>query len=99
MATGDKKYAAKIYGLNGSSLKMNIPNGAIRSAPEFSDRINGGMGECILDFVTPFDDFDEGVKSHMNLCWIFGFLMMIIRTEDGPTAASLKNMSPTSTER
>jgi hypothetical protein len=58
----DRRYLAKILGRDGSTLKLNVPHSAMREPPVFSDRIDGGMGECILDYVVPFDNFDEGVK-------------------------------------
>lgn len=60
-ALEEKKYLVKIYDRDGSSLVLNIPHEKIRGLPTFSDRINGGMGECIIDYVVPFDDFGEGV--------------------------------------
>jgi hypothetical protein len=59
-AMEDKKFLAKIYARNGSTISLNIPHEKIRNLPTFSDRINGGMGECVIDYVVPFDDFGEG---------------------------------------
>lgn len=60
MPQENKKFLAKIYGRNGSTIKLNIPHEKIRGLPVFSDRINGGMGEATIDYVVPFDDFGEG---------------------------------------
>lgn len=60
MAQENKKFLAKIFDRDGETLKMNIPNEKIRKIPTFSSRINGGLGECTIDFDSPFDDFSEG---------------------------------------
>jgi hypothetical protein len=73
-ALENKKYLVKIYGRNGSSLVLNIPHEKIRGLPTFSDRINGGMGECIIDYVVPFDDFGEGVDiDHQFVLDLYAF--------------------------
>ena len=62
METEQKKYLARIFDRDGSTLKFSIPNGKIRTPPVFSDRINAGMGECTIDYIIPFDDFSEGIN-------------------------------------
>lgn len=55
-----KKYVVKILAKNGTDILKNIPHGSIRSAPTFPSRINGGLGECVIDYKAPFDNFGEG---------------------------------------
>lgn len=55
-----KKYLVKILDKDGSTLLKNIPHGSIRAAPTFPARMNGGLGECVIDYKTPFDVFGEG---------------------------------------
>lgn len=55
-----KRYVVKILGKNGTDFKKNIPHGSIRNVPTFPSRINGGLGECVIDYKAPFDDFGEG---------------------------------------
>lgn len=55
-----KKYVVKIFDRDGVTLKKSIPHRKIRTAPTFPSRINGGLGECIIDYITPFDVFGEG---------------------------------------
>jgi hypothetical protein len=63
MPQENKKYLAKIYGRDGGpTIKINVPHSLIREHPTYSDRINGGQGECTLDYAVPFDAFDEGTK-------------------------------------
>lgn len=54
------KYLAKLYQRDGTTLTKNIPHDMLRSFPTWSDRINGGQGECTIDYAIPFDDFGEG---------------------------------------
>lgn len=58
----EKRYLAKIYERDGSTLALNIPKAKMRDNPTFTDRINGGMGEVQIDYIVPFDDFEEGTK-------------------------------------
>lgn len=70
----EKRYLAKIYERDGSTLALNIPKAKMRDNPTFTDRINGGMGELEIDYIVPFDDFEEGTKiDHQFILdlWVF----------------------------
>jgi hypothetical protein len=60
MPQQDKRYLAKLFKRDGASTPLNIPHDSMRGMPVFTDRINGGMGECVIDYIAPFDDFGEG---------------------------------------
>lgn len=74
-----KQYIAKIYAPDGTTLRRaftterptdNLPH--LKNDPNFSSRINGGFGECVLDLKLPFDDFDEGTTiDFMNVVKIY----------------------------
>ena len=63
-----KTYLAKVYGQDGTTLRTTLttekPESGtgmhLKSVPTFSARINGGLGECVLDVKAPFDSFSEG---------------------------------------
>ncbi len=61
MEGSSKRYLAKILERNGSDIALSIPNSRIRVFPVFSDRMNGGQGECVIAYNAPFDDFGEGI--------------------------------------
>ena len=70
----EKRYLEKIYQRNGTTLTLNIPHNALRSFPTWSDRINGGMGECTIDYAIPFDDFGEGtIIDHQFILDVYVF--------------------------
>jgi hypothetical protein len=62
-----KKYLAKVYDQDGSTpLKTLVfertADGSmhVKNEPHFNAKMNGGLGELILDLKTPFDSFEEG---------------------------------------
>lgn len=70
----EKRLLAKIYQRDGTTLALNIPKNKMRDVPTFPDRINAGMGECVIDYIAPFDDFGEGTKiDHQFILdlWVF----------------------------
>src|SRR5207248_3002610 len=59
-----KQWTCKVYGQDGTTIKLNIPPSNLASKPSFRSRINNGQGECVLDLVGSgfkFDSFGEGV--------------------------------------
>src|SRR4051794_38795780 len=73
-------FNVKVYDQDGSSLLLNLtterPDDAtamfLKNTPAFSNRINGGQGECVLDVKAPFDDFSEGTSiDFMNVVKIY----------------------------
>ncbi len=66
-----KKYAVKIYSINGTYIKTLNPKKEMVDI-RFTSRINGGQGQCILEVALPFDNFDEGVSiAHTNIVKIY----------------------------
>lgn len=57
-----KHFACQIFDQDGTTFRKNIPAGLLKSPPTFNARINGGLGECVLDLNLPFDDFSEGLE-------------------------------------
>lgn len=62
-----KKYFAKVYAKDGMTIRKIIPfemplDGSMhaKSQPEFSSKMNGGLGELVIDLKAPFDNFLEG---------------------------------------
>jgi hypothetical protein len=65
-----KTYLAKVYDQGGTFRKVftcdAAPGGraglqsTLKTVPTFSARINGGLGECVLELKARFDDFSEG---------------------------------------
>lgn len=66
-----KTYLAKFFDQDGATLRRVFtcdrsddgsisPMSSLKSVPTFSARMNGGLGECILDLRARFDDFEEG---------------------------------------
>lgn len=65
-----KSFLVKIFGSNGTTFIKNVPSGAggLKNLPTFSSKINGGLGELVLDLDFPFDDFGEGTTiAFMNV--------------------------------
>jgi hypothetical protein len=55
-----KLFTVQIFAPDGTTYRKSLAPGVIKNAPTFRDRINSGLGECVLDLNLPFDDFDEG---------------------------------------
>src|SRR5687767_3078797 len=60
-------FLVKIYDQDNSTLLKTLATGrpadgsmGLKNKPSFSSRINGGLGECVLDLATAFDSFGEG---------------------------------------
>jgi hypothetical protein len=70
-----KSWNIIIYGQDGTTVLATLPQSNIRGYPTFTTRINGGLGECVLDLVGSgffFDTFDEGnAIKHMNIVDIY----------------------------
>ena len=75
-----RQWTAKVYDQDGTTflkalstqkpLDSSLPH--LKSSPTFRSRINGGLGECVLDVNLPFDDFDEGgLVDFMNIVDIY----------------------------
>src|SRR5437879_602488 len=63
-----KQFTAKLFAADGTTLRKNIAPNVLKQSPQFNSRINGGLGELVLDLNLPFDDFDEGVSiDYMNI--------------------------------
>lgn len=74
MEQSNKKFLAKIFQRDGSTLALNIPHSSIRGLPKFTDRINGGQGQCDIEYVTAFDNFGEGTDIDYEFIldlWVF----------------------------
>src|SRR4051812_6640652 len=74
-----KTYIVKVFDQDGTSplrtLTTERPDSTtamfVKSVPAFSARLNGGLGECVLDIFAPFDNFSEGtVVDFMNVVTI-----------------------------
>ncbi len=66
----DKHFTVKIFDSDGSSFLKSVDGGSggLKNIPTFTSKINGGLGELVLDFGFPFDDFDEGtIIAFMNV--------------------------------
>ncbi len=74
-----KQFIARIFASDGTTFRKSyttdepsessLPH--LKNVPQFTSRINGGFGECVLDLSYPFDDFSEGtVIDFMNVVTI-----------------------------
>ncbi len=71
MAT-QKEFTVQIFDQDGTTFLKSIPSALLKSPPTFQSKINGGLGECVLDLNLPFDDFDEGVSiNYMNITDVY----------------------------
>lgn len=72
MPVATKKYNIKIYDSDGVTHIQTIKPDLLKAPPTFSQEINGGYGECQLDFSLNFDDFGEGdAIAFMNIVKIY----------------------------
>src|SRR4051812_47573264 len=63
-----KTFVVKLYDQDFSSLVTVLTTGRpesgsamhLKNVPTFSSRLNGGLGQCVLDVKAPWDDFGEG---------------------------------------
>lgn len=70
-----KLYAAKVFDQDGTTFLSNLTTGHpadstlphLKNVPTFRSRINGGLGECVLDLHYPFDAFDADVVNFLNI--------------------------------
>src|SRR4051794_30314660 len=75
MPVPSKQFFAKVYDQDGITLLRTLAfdkpaDGSmfVKSEPEFSARINAGMGELVLNLKAPFDSFLEGTTvNFMNI--------------------------------
>lgn len=64
----DKKFAIKIYDPTGADLIKTYTHETVKNPITFTERMNAGQGECVLDLELPFDDFGEGsIVDFMNV--------------------------------
>lgn len=71
--TQQKQYTVKIFDkLDDTTFVKNMAPILLKEVPTFKAKINAGLGETVIDFNLPFDDFDEGVSiDFMNIVEIF----------------------------
>lgn len=55
-----KTYLVKVLDQDNAAFLKTFEPGTLKNLPSFRSKINGGLGELILDLNLPFDDFDEG---------------------------------------
>lgn len=55
-----KQFTVKIYDQLGTTLKKTLAPNMVKNTLSFSNRINAGVGQLMLDLQLPFNDFDEG---------------------------------------
>ncbi len=68
----EKTFNVQVFGQDGVTKIRTIPYSLLKSDPQFTSRINAGLGECVLDLDLPFDDFDEGnLVDYMNIVDIY----------------------------
>src|SRR4051812_40632567 len=89
-----KQYTVRIYAPDGATPVRTLTTARpadpalpfVKSVPTFSARINGGLGECVLDLFAPFDDFGEGT--------LVGF-MNVVTVDAVVTDTDLKSQTTT----
>jgi len=68
----NKSYNIKVFDQDGSTAITNWSAQTVKNTPQFTSKINGGFGECVLDLDLPFDDFGEGnAVNFMNIVDIY----------------------------
>lgn len=70
-----KEYNIKIYNQDGTTFVTSVSGAQIANEIQFSSKLNGGFGQCILEFVGDdykFDSFGEGTTiDFMNIVKIY----------------------------
>ncbi len=78
-----KPFLIKVYAQDGTTLRTNLttdrPEGTgmhVKNDVNFTDRINSGQGQLILDIKTPFDSFGEGTTiDFMNIVKVYSVVV------------------------
>lgn len=68
----DKGFNIKIFDSLGTTLKTTIKPDIVKTNPTFRSKINGNIGEMLIDLNLDFDDFGEGnAIDYMNIVRVF----------------------------
>jgi hypothetical protein len=68
-----KEYLLKLFAPDGATFLATIPHGdgGMKTLPTFQSRINGGLGEMVVDLDMPFDEIDTSIDfMHVAELWV-----------------------------
>jgi hypothetical protein len=78
----NKQFFAKVYANDNATLVKNLAfdvpadgSVSVKNPPTFNHTINSGMGECVLDLDTSWDDYDTSVVSPMNVVKLYAVVI------------------------